>query len=89
MIGEEFWELGQYGATGVIIGLIFVILVLVGISYKVTRGFTKVITNHIAHETEAKVKLAESMTKLSGSVDNNTRSTEKLGDRIDKTFNNK
>lgn len=86
---EQILELAQYGATGVIIGLIIVILVFIGVIYKIVRGFTKVMTNHIAHETEAKIELAKSMTKLSGSVDNSTKSNDRLVDRMDKIASNK
>lgn len=53
----------------------------VGISVLLILVYYKTVSNHIAHDTEAKLKLMEAITKLTGSVDNNTASTNRLVDK--------
>jgi len=84
---EQFWQLSEAGIGGIIIALIFVILVLIGCVAKIVLSFNKTVSNHMKHQTDADIELAKSLTKLNDSMVNNTRVTEKLGDRIDRLFN--
>lgn len=67
----EMLELPKYGTAGIMVALILVIIYLVAVVYKI-------VGNHINHSTDSNIKLAESLTKLSGSVDNNTEATKEL-----------
>lgn len=75
-MGEEFIKLGEYGVAGVMLGLIFLVAFMGYMLYKI-------VSNHIQHDVEAKNTLAAALQKLSGSVDTNTKATEKLENRID------
>ncbi len=79
---EQFWGLSESGIAGIMIALIFVILVLIGVVTKVALAFNKTVSNHMKHQTDADIKLAEAITKLSGNLGQNTRVTEKLSDRL-------
>lgn len=67
-------ELAKYGAWGIAIALVFVILVLIRVIYKI-------VSNHINHNTDSNLKLADTLSRLSNSVDNNTKATDRLTDR--------
>ena len=71
----ELLELPKYGTVGIMISLVMVNVYLIAVIYKI-------VGNHLNHNTESNIKLAESLTKLSGSVDNNTNATKELRSEV-------
>ena len=74
-VANNLLKLSEKGIMGIIIALVIVILVLIFLTYKMAG-------NHISHSTESNIKLAKSLTDLSGSVRSNTMATKELKDEI-------
>lgn len=61
---EEVKELAQYGSTGIAIALVIYSAYKDRILNKTLQDFSVLVSNHLEHETDAKIKLAESITLL-------------------------
>lgn len=72
---EEVVQLGQYGTIGVMLALILVVIFFGWIIFKLA-------SNHINHNTDAQIKLAQSLEGLDRSVNENTKTTEKLYEKL-------
>ena len=72
---EQFWELGKYGASGVMIALIFVILTLVYVIYKLT-------SNHINHSNTIFNNNTEALTHLKDFIKQDIQVTKELKEEI-------
>jgi len=72
---EQILKLPEYGVVGVIFALILVIVLLVGIIYKI-------VSNHINHNTESNIQLATSLTSLGGVIKDSTECTKELKTEI-------
>lgn len=66
---NELETLAQYGVVGICMALIIYSGYRDRIMNKTLQDFSLTINNHINHNTEAKYKLVEAITKLSERID--------------------